>query len=300
MEMNRRFQGGNAVRRWVVLLSVFLAGCATQANMVDMESELDRINLEKKQLNERLQALEKTKGSPADSRSQTDLALRLDQIAADLQSIQGRLEETSHLVSELSQRMDDQSFRMKEITGRIDTLDQQIALAQDSVGRAVPPGPAETRKGPSAETGSVPRPPDKSVVLPGRSVDKQKGSLSPSEAYGLAYNDYLKGNYDLALMGFQNFLSQFKGTSLSADAQYWIGESYFAKKDYPKAIDAFQRIGTDYPSSNRLPGALLKTGYAYIELGDKERARAFLRQVVQSHPFSNEAKLAKNRLAELK
>jgi len=124
--------------------------------------------------------------------------------------------------------------------------------------------------------------------------------LTPTAAYNQAYNDYLQGNYDLAVAGFEAFLSQFPGTSLTAHAQYWIGEAYFNKKEYIKALNAYDRVLADYPTSDKAAGALYKTGAAYAELEDKAKARVFLKRVIEEHPQSEEANLAKQRLADLR
>ena len=281
---------------------LLLLGCATQASMVDMESEQERTKIQQAQIQERLQAVESyfKDRSTTVQHGQTDIVIKLDQVTTDLQALQGKLEESSHLLAELSQRLDDQTFRTKELTDRLDVLDSQVVSLEKSVSQLTGVAPLEGRRVEPEPSSKEPQP-DQTIVIPGRPTQKDKTTgLSPSEAYGLAYNDYLKGNYDLALMGFSNFLTQFKSTSLAANAQYWIGESYYGKKDYANAIEAFQKVIVDYPKSNKVPGAVLKTGFAYNALGDKTNAKAHLRKVIEDYPFSNEANLAKNRLAELK
>ena len=297
---------------WV--LAAFLSGCATQADVMDLQTAVEKKEKDQAEIQNRLQVIENyfKERSTTVQRSQADLVIKLDQVAVDLQTVQGKLEENAHLLADLAQRTDDQSFRSKELTGRLDSLDVQTSSLEKSVSSlnrvvaamekvvTLPPdvklsGPPENRPG-ADET----KPSDR-LVLPGRPTEPDKATgLSPSEAYGLAYNDYLKGNYDLALLGFQNFLTQFKTTSLAPNAQYWIGESLYGKKEYAKAIEAFDKVVNDYPKSDKVPGALLKAGYATIEIGDKARARTYLKKVVENYPLTNEGKLAKNKLAELK
>ncbi len=286
--------------------SVFLfslLGCATQASMVDIELDQEMIRLQQAEVEERLRVIEGSsqKRTTIAQQEQTGLVLKIDELATDLQTLQGSREETAYLTADLSQRLDDLAFRIKDLTDRLDILDREMVVIKETVGEITQSLSPELRgKEPGETVSETEVPPDKAIVLPGRSTGKdQTSGLSPSEAYRLAYNDYLKGNYDLALMGFKNFLEQFETTSLTPNAQYWIGESYYGKKDYLKAIEAFQKVITDYPNSNKVPGAILKSGYAYIELSDKNRAKANLKQVIENHPFSNEAELAKKRLAEL-
>ncbi len=83
-----------------------------------------------------------------------------------------------------------------------------------------------------------------STIDTGTASDRDKKAApktaEPSEAYRQAKTDFDKGNFDLALAGFQNYIAQFPDTSLAAGAQYWIGECYASKKEYSKAIEAFQ------------------------------------------------------------
>ncbi|MBI3994974.1 MAG: tol-pal system protein YbgF [Nitrospirae bacterium] len=290
------------------------AGCATQADMMDLQTSFEKNEAQQAEIQNRLKVIESyfKERSTTVQRGQADIVIKLDQVAVDLQSTQGKLEESSHLLADVSQRIDDQAFRSKELTGRLDALDGQIAALEKSVadlekavqaiGQVVTlPPESKSSETPDAKPPSASAPGDQKIVLPGRPTEKDKATgMSPSEAYGLAYNDYLKGNYDLALLGFQNFLTQFKTTSLAPNAQYWIGESFYGKKEYVKAIEAFDKVVGDYPKSDKVPGALLKAGYAWIEIGDKARARSYLKKVVENYPLANEGKLAKNKLAELK
>lgn len=327
---------GSEVRRHLVLLTfvtfptlqLLSSGCATQADMMDLQSVLEKKEMQQAEIQNRLQVAEKSfaeiqnrlqvvekslkERSVVVQRDQGDFVIKLDQVATDLQGIQGRLEENSHLLADLSLRVDDQTFRSTELNGRLDTLDTQIATLEKSAAalskvvaamEEVVTLPPELKSSGTAENKPADEsvlPPEERIVLPGRPTEPDKRTgLSPSEAYGLAYNDYLKGNYDLSLLGFQNFLTQYKTTSLAPNAQYWIGESHYGKKEYMKAIEAFDKVVSDYPKSDKIPGAILKAGYAWIEIGDLAKGRSYLKTVVEKYPLSNEGKLAKNRLAEL-
>jgi tol-pal system protein YbgF len=291
-----------------------MAGCATQADFMDLQTSLEKSEAEQAEIQNRLRVVESyfKERSTTVQRGQADIVIKLDQVAVDLQALQGKVEESSHALADVSQRIDDQTFHSKELTGRMDAVDGQMVALEKSVAdlersiqviEKVVNIPPELKS--SATPGATPpgegAPSEQTVVLPGRPTEKDKAAgVSPSQAYGLAYNDYLKGNYDLALLGFQNFLTQFKGTSLAPNAQYWIGECFYGKKDFVKSIESFDRVVADYPKSDKVPGALLKAGYAWVEVGDKAKARAYLKRVVENYPLSNEGRLAKNKLAELK
>jgi len=45
-----------------------------------------------------------------------------------------------------------------------------------------------------------------------------------------------------------------------------------------------------------VPAALLKTGYAYLQIEDRPNARKYLNQVIDQYPDTEEATSAKNKL----
>jgi tol-pal system protein YbgF len=121
----------------------------------------------------------------------------------------------------------------------------------------------------------------------------------PAQLYNSAYEDYMRGNYDLAIQGFSEYLRRYPDTELADNALYWIGESYYSKKDYDKAIESFTQLLNTYKTSDKAPAALLKKGYAFQEKGDKAQAVINLQYVIFEYPASPEASLAKERLAKL-
>jgi tol-pal system protein YbgF len=202
----------------------------------------------------------------------------------------------------LRKRLEEQERALKAAEIRQQGLEEQIRVleAQSRRLEALTARPEDTEVKPPAKIPSLEITASRPAVTPPSPPPAGSSSLSPTAAYNQAYNDYLQGNYDLAVAGFEAFLSQFPGTSLTAHAQYWIGEAYFNKKEYLNALNAYDRVLADYPTSDKAAGALYKTGAAYAELEDKAKARVFLKRVIEEHPQSEEANLAKQRLADLR
>ena len=272
-----------------MVLSISLAGCALQSSMVETQEDLDTLRRYNRELQSRIERLEKgsltqTASSGAASKLPADMVVRMDGLGTDLQALTGRVDEENHLLSSLAKRMEDQSFRTEELLNRLDAIEARVqALEKGAPVKA--PEPAEGK-----------------IILPGKTIDpRSKGaSLTPTEAYNLAYNDYLKGNYDLAIIGFQNFVQQYPGSGLIPQAMYWTGESHYNKRSYNKAIEQFEQIVQQYPKSDKAPNALLKEGFAYLELGDRIKGRIYLKKVIEQFPHSNESNLAKDKLASLR
>jgi tol-pal system protein YbgF len=121
----------------------------------------------------------------------------------------------------------------------------------------------------------------------------------PKSLYDAAYNDYLKGNYDLASREFQEYLANFPNTDLSDNATYWIGESLYRQKRFRQAIEQYDAVLTRFPRSDKTAGALLKKGYAHLELGERSQGVVQLQHVIRQYPTSDEANLARQRLREV-
>jgi tol-pal system protein YbgF len=124
-------------------------------------------------------------------------------------------------------------------------------------------------------------------------------SADPQAMYQAAYGDYLKHNYDLAILGFQQYLDAFPDTELSDNAAYWIGECHFGQGKFEQAIRQFDVLQQRYPRSDKTASAWLKKGYALLELSQKQAGISQLRKVIREYPGSDEANLARQRLRTL-
>lgn len=180
--------------------------------------------------------------------------------------------------------------RFDELSVRFQKMESRLAKLEETAGRA------SAKVEPPAESRAFK--PVKSVP-PAESVAVVTG-ITPTSAFNLAYNDYLNGNYELAVAGFQRFVKDFPGTSLTPNAQYWMGESYYNLKDYGRAIQIFDSLVAEYPGNEKVPAALYKLGLATAEVGDLTKSRKNLKRVIEEFPSSEESKLAKYKLAEIR
>jgi tol-pal system protein YbgF len=122
---------------------------------------------------------------------------------------------------------------------------------------------------------------------------------TPEELYRRAKELFDQGEYENARELFRSYVNQFPKSKLADNAQFWIGEIYYREKWYEKAILEYQKVIENYPSGSKTPGALLKQGFAFVNLNDKENARLILKELIRKFPDSNEAGVAKNKLAAL-
>ena len=108
----------------------------------------------------------------------------------------------------------------------------------------------------------------------------------PRELYSQAYADYARGNYDLAIQEYREYLQHYPSTDFSDNAQYWIGECLYSKQRFAEAVEAWDELFRAYPSSDKLPDGRLKKGIALERLGRRRDALAEYRMVVERYPNS--------------
>jgi len=122
----------------------------------------------------------------------------------------------------------------------------------------------------------------------------------PLSVYKAAYAALKERQHEVAKQGFHKFLSRWPNHDYADNSQYWLAETYYDQRDYKTALNEFRRVVQMYPSGNKAPDALLKIGYCHAKLGDAEAARDVLSQVVEIYPRTTSAKLASQRLGEMR
>ena len=237
------------------------------------------------------------------------LTLAVHRSRGDTETVVGQLDrrtreqgaESSKQSAALNARLDALSAEVARVSARVDELSQRV----ETLGRPAPSGGAAPIP-PPARSGAGPAPSVAAVPPPAR------GGASAEESYQAAYLDFSKGLYPLAVSGFRDFLRRFPDSPLADSSQYWIGEAYFsmaratasqpdkARENLEQAVQEFRKVMVTYPRGSKVPTALYKEALALVELKQTALAQARLQYLVEHFPQSEEAPLAKERLAGLK
>jgi tol-pal system protein YbgF len=232
------------------------------------------------------------------------LTLAVHRGRGDTETVVGQLDrrtreqgaESSKQSAALNARLDVLSAEVARVSARVDELSQRV----ETLGRGAPSGGAAPRSGAPAPSGAAVPPPARG------------GGASAEESYQAAYLDFSKGLYPLAVSGFRDFLRRFPDSPLADSSQYWIGEAYFsmaratasqpekARENLEQAVQEFRKVVVAYPRGSKVPTALYKEALALVELKQTALAQARLQYLVEHFPQSEEAPLAKERLASLK
>ncbi len=135
----------------------------------------------------------------------------------------------------------------------------------------------------------VPKQPVLAQITPG----------NPEQLFAAAYADYSRGNYELALSEFRQYVETYPDSELADNAQYWIGEILFAQKKYEEAVVELNRVSTLNPKGDKVAPALYKKSLVLVEMGKREEAIKQLQALIKAYPKSLEAGLAAQQLQQL-
>ncbi len=114
--------------------------------------------------------------------------------------------------------------------------------------------------------------------------------------YDRVMEEFHHKDYTAALAGFRFFLELHGQSSLSANAQYWMGECQYRMGRHNDALGSFFRLISDYPMSQKLAASTLKIGQIYTKQGDREQAQMMYERVTDQYPDSAEAEVARKAL----
>lgn len=255
----------------LMLMLLLLGGCAPTPQQLRMERDLEEMKRRLAETERTLASQRETlEGSSRDrfdamGRRQADLQVGLEGIRVELQTINGRLADSTARSRELRDTValvqEDLSLKVSALEGRITELEKRPV--------APPPPPPPAAEPTLSATAQY----DKGVAL----VQK-------------------KGAGEDGRKVLEAFLREHPKHELVPNALYWIGEAYYGEKAYESAILQFQDVIQKHAKHQKVPAAMLKQGMAFNALKDRKSARAILRRLTEEFPKSEEAKKAKELL----
>lgn len=285
--MNRTSTHLKALPLAVLLAVAVLAagGCVSTSDIDGLAAQINDVQQQllhlQKQASTRQEvaSLEQSLGDQMEGvlKSEADMQVRLGELSSQIEQLQAKLEDTNYRLAQLSQQIAATNQELRTFRTQ-----PRLFGEGESSGEAEPPMAGEAGTGRGDGTGG------------GSTAGQVR--VDPQELYQRAYDDYLRGNYDLAVEEFEEYLANFPSTDLADNATYWIGECFYRQAKYRQAIDQFDKVLRRYPRSDKVPGALLKKGYAYLELGERSQGIVQLQYVIREHPSSDEANIARDRL----
>ena len=265
-------------------LAAVAAGCTSSEDMTLLHREITDVQRQVQRL--QTSTLDKTDLTSVERRM-TELTTQTVRSNADL----------STRVERLQEQIEALHSTLELTTRRLQSISQELAATRARL-LTRPQIPPVVAADPAAGSPSE-APSDLPEEHPKEAPAAATTFSSPEELYRSAYDDYMRGNYDLAAEGFREYLKRWNDTDLTDNALYWIGECYDALDSSEEALEIFSQILEDYPTSDKAAAAQLKKGLLYLKLGDQGQGVVHLQYVVYEHPGTREADLARERLRSL-
>src|SRR5262245_46761989 len=267
---------GAALVLAAVITGPFVAAPAAAANKEHQQLMADiRMLQEQSQLlqnllntlNESLKAVNTRLDQQAEANRKAfaDTKLVVDNLSNDVRVVREKLDDTNVRVGSLSQE--------------VEALRQGI---QQAGSRSAP-----TTSDPDAGGGAAAPP---STPL----------GQSPQKLYDSAQADYMSGQYDLAVIGFQEFIKAFPRSEMADDAQVTICAAYINDKKDQQAVEACDLAIRSYPSGDRIAEAYYRKGLALSNLRNTAGAREAWEFLVKNFKDSPMASMAQQGLERLR
>lgn len=199
----------------------------------------------------------------ASKRSGADIGVQLQKTVEDVAQLRGQVETYLHRISDLEGQLhslqDDNQKKWNDLKGSESAKE------------------AEAKK----KSQELERPADKRAFL---NLCAQKAEDK---------------DYPLARQLYGEWLKKWPKDELTGEAHFGLGQCYAAEGRCREALFEYSKVLQDFTKSKSAPNAYLKSAECFMELKMLPEAKLALEELVRSHPKSEPAKAAKERLAQL-
>ena len=261
---------------------VHTTGAFAQAPVVDARD-----------LDERLKRLERLLGSE----SLVKLYDEVESLGTEVRELRGQLEVLSHTINQAGQRQRDLYLDTDRRLQRIESASPTQTASPSPLPATPPAAPASPAKTAAAsQPAPAPAATAPAQTPPAAGIDP----FAEQQAYQSAFDLLKSGRYEDATIAFQQFIAEYPAGSYADNAQYWLGETFYITRRFEQAVQEFERLVSAHPNSQKLTHALLKIGYAHDELGNEAEAERVLGELMERHPQSAAAALARKRLLSIR
>jgi len=247
----------------LICVAALLSGCATKQDVIRVDEKVNQIRNDQKLLNVRMARVDSllTNGTGEDNRLRAEVTTSLSQLGDQIDRMMNQLNDLQQQVYRLSQ--------------------EGMATGDTPPVVAVVPDTSATAQADTSSAGA--------------------NSISRDDCRRLwdnAFKDMTRGQYDLAIAGFTDYIDFCPNGDLLDNSQYWLAEAYYEMKQYERAIEEYKKLLSEYPDTEKKAAAYFKLGRSYEELGDKNKALEYYRILRDEFPGTVEFDQVKDKVAE--
>ncbi|MDG9930801.1 MULTISPECIES: tol-pal system protein YbgF [unclassified Pseudomonas] len=221
-------------------------------------------------------------GAQAPTSAQGQLFMQLQQMQDEIAQLRGLVEEQQNEIQRLKQ----------ESLARYQDLDSRL---QGGAAGAQAPAQNSPADGAINAAGTPAAPAQQAPAASNEPADPANEKLY----YDAAFDLIKAKDFPKASQAFEGFLRKFPQSQYAGNAQYWLGEVNLAQNDLQGAGKAFARVAANYPNHAKVPDSLFKLADVERRLGNTDKARDILKQLIAQYPGSSAAQLAQRDLQRL-
>ncbi|MCD6292196.1 MAG: tol-pal system protein YbgF [Deltaproteobacteria bacterium] len=259
----------------VLLTTLFLTivcGCAGNGQQQAIYQRLNTI--------ERQQAALSRKSANAQQKLNADTNIRLDNLERELKLLGEAIEDNLARPEEIKTTSD---FEFKTV---IAGLEERLQKLENNSAATKIAGQAKTV-----------------IPTPQPQIKNTPKSPVPGAREKALYDDALatfkRGSIKSSKKKFKKFIASFPNSNFKINALFWIGECFYKEKDYAEAIIKYDEIIAKHPQHPKAASALLKQGFAFLQLGDATDGKLILEKVINNYPKSDQAEIARRKLKSI-
>jgi len=255
-----------------LLIAVVLLPLSGAAQSKDQREKIDRMATQIEELKTELVLLQRQTQTMQETFNKTmgELNTLIVQMSDNISAIRRAQSSVSTSSGDVATQVTSMGERITATNTRMERLSEQFAQLKKLIE-------------------DIPKAPTFKEITPGNA----------EELFAAAYSDYSRGNYDLALSEFRQYVEIYPSSELADNAQYWIGEVLYAQKKLPEAVAEFEKVKAVNPNGDKIAAALFRRGMILMEMARKDEAIAQFQVVFRDYPRTREGELATKQLQVL-
>ncbi len=272
---------------------------ATSKEIVELQTQVqqltDMVQRLQSTLDTRMGVLQHLAEQTADEANQMTTAVNaLEQkLSTQNDAANGKIDTVSGQVQSLNDSVDELKARIAKLDKSLQDLQAQIQNMQAPPAVGQPGGAAAPAPGqPGSSSAGAENAP--AGGAPGTTAMQQAPPLQETLQAGV--RDFNAGKYQVAAGEFQDIVHSYPLDDQAGTAQFYLGEIAYQQQNYADAIGFYNQVLEAFSGNAKAPAAQLHKGLALLATNKKEAGIHELRVLIQRHPQTPEARVARSKL----
>lgn len=229
---------------------------------------------------------------------------RFDEMDQSIRRLTGQVEMLQHDLALARQDAAAAQSQGAALADRVDKLEKQVAALAPAAPAGAPgaggqpgPGGQPGAPQPGADGGLAGQ---AAALGQGQAPPDQGAPADPKAAYARARQFLLDGDYPSAAAAFQDYVDRFGDTPNAVSARYWVGETKYIQEDYDGAAKAYLGAIRGWPRTAWAPDAMVKLSLSLLQLNRPKEACSALTAMERHYPDASPAAKARAEAARRK